>query len=60
MIINIRLEKMKTKTLNRMLSVVLIITLNTITMAQQRPYTGENDPQIFKDIRKFLKTSAYF
>ena len=51
---------MKTKTLNRMLSVVLIITLNTITMAQQRPYTGENDPQIFKDIRKFLKTSAYF
>lgn len=46
---------MKTKTLNRMLSVILIITLNTITMAQQRPYTGENDPQIFKDIRVFLK-----
>lgn len=46
---------MKTKTLNGMLSVVLIITLNTITMAQQRPYTGENDPQIFKDIRVFLK-----
>lgn len=46
---------MKTETLKRMLSLVLIITLNTITMAQERPYTGENDPQIFKDIRVFLK-----
>lgn len=55
MIYNIKVGKMKIKTLNRILSLVLIITLNTITMAQERPYTGENDPQIFKDIRVFLK-----
>jgi acetyl esterase/lipase len=31
------------------------LTLNTFTMAQQRPYKGENDPQIFTEVRSFLQ-----
>lgn len=32
-----------------------LLTLNTNIMAQQRPYKGENDPQIFTEVRTFLQ-----
>lgn len=37
------------------LSVILLITVNTIIMSQERPFKGENDPQIFTSIQSFLK-----
>jgi acetyl esterase/lipase len=31
------------------------LSLSTFTMAQQRPFKGENDPQIFTEVRSFLQ-----
>ena len=39
----------------RVVSLILIVTLNSTVMAQERAYKGESDPQIFKDVRSFLK-----
>lgn len=33
---------------------ILVLLLTNITMAQERPYRGENDPNIFKEVRSFL------
>jgi acetyl esterase/lipase len=37
------------------LSIFLLLTLNTIVMAQERPFKGENDPLIFTQVQSFLK-----
>jgi acetyl esterase/lipase len=37
------------------LSVLLLLTLNTIVMAQERPFKGENDPLVFTKVQSFLK-----
>lgn len=36
--------------------VLLLILKNSFIMAQERPYKGENDPHILKEVRTFLKT----
>lgn len=46
---------MKNKTLKHLLLLILALTFNTVTMGQERPYKGENDPHIFKGIQAFLK-----
>ncbi len=36
---------------------ILILTLNSVAMSQEaRPFAGEKDPQVFKEVRTFLKT----
>lgn len=37
------------------ISLILLLTLNTIVMAQERPFKGENDPLVFAKIQSFLK-----
>lgn len=37
------------------ISLLLLLTLNTIVMAQERPFKGENDPLVFAKIQSFLK-----
>lgn len=34
---------------------ILLLTLNKVIMGQERPYKGEEDPLIFKDVKSFLK-----
>ncbi|HET7002187.1 MAG TPA: alpha/beta hydrolase [Puia sp.] len=46
---------MKHNFFRQTLIVFSFLTLNTFTMAQQRPYKGENDPQIFTEVRSFLQ-----
>ena len=41
--------------LKHTLSIFLILIVNILAMAQERPYKGENDPHVFKGIRTFLK-----
>ncbi|MFD1605610.1 alpha/beta hydrolase [Flavobacterium artemisiae] len=46
---------MKTiKSLQRSIFIVALLTLNTVIMAQERPYKGQNDPEIFTEVRGFL------
>ena len=37
------------------LFIIALLTLNTNVMAQERQYKGENDPQVFTEVRSFLK-----
>jgi acetyl esterase/lipase len=37
------------------LLIIALLTLNTNVMAQERQYKGENDPQVFTEVRSFLK-----
>jgi acetyl esterase/lipase len=37
------------------LLIIALVTLNTNVMAQERQYKGENDPQVFTEVRSFLK-----
>lgn len=37
------------------LSLFLVFTITTMTMGQERPFKGENDPNVFKEVRSFLK-----
>ena len=46
---------MKHNPVKQTLIVLFFLTLNTFIMAQQRPYKGENDPQIFTEVRSFLQ-----
>lgn len=39
----------------KFLSVFILLTINTIVMAQERPYKGENDPLVFSKVQSFLK-----
>ncbi|WP_289658822.1 alpha/beta hydrolase [Flavobacterium panacagri] len=46
---------MKTiQSIQRGIFIVTLLTLNTIAMAQERPYKGQNDPEIFTEVRSFL------
>ncbi|SFD45535.1 alpha/beta hydrolase [Flavobacterium phragmitis] len=46
---------MKTiQSIQRGIFIVTLLTLNTIAMAQERPYKGQNDPKIFTEVRSFL------
>jgi acetyl esterase/lipase len=46
---------MKNNFFKQALIILSFLLLNTFTMAQQRPYKGENDPQIFTEVRSFLQ-----
>lgn len=47
---------MKTiKSIQQSLFIIAFLALNTIVMAQERQYKGENDPQVFTEVRSFLK-----
>ncbi|KFF04184.1 alpha/beta hydrolase [Flavobacterium reichenbachii] len=47
---------MKTiKSIQQSFFIIAFLTLNTIVMAQERQYKGENDPQVFTEVRSFLK-----
>jgi len=46
---------MKHNSFGQALLVLLFLTLNTFIMAQQRPHKGEDDPQIFTEVRSFLQ-----
>ncbi|TDW48773.1 acetyl esterase/lipase [Flavobacterium sp. 270] len=47
---------MKTiKSIQQGFFIIALLTLNTIVMAQERQYKGEQDPQIFTEVRSFLK-----
>ena len=37
------------------IALFLLLTFNTIIMAQERPFKGENDPQVFTSVQSFLK-----
>jgi len=37
------------------LLIIALLTLNTNVMAQERQYKGGNDPQVFTEVRSFLK-----
>ncbi len=44
------------KTLNLKHAVVALVLLTAnVLMAQERPYKGENDPEVFKEVQSFLK-----
>jgi len=44
------------KTLNLKHAVVTLVLLTAnVLMAQERPYKGENDPEVFKEVQSFLK-----
>lgn len=38
-----------------LLAIFSLLTINTLVMAQERNYKGENDPQIFTGVQSFLK-----
>lgn len=42
------------KTLKK-LSVFVLLTVNSIVVAQERPFKGENDPLVFTKVQSFLK-----
>lgn len=42
------------KTLKK-LSLILLLAINSIAIAQERPFKGENDPQVFTSVQSFLK-----
>ncbi|MEO8237150.1 MAG: alpha/beta hydrolase [Flavobacterium sp.] len=47
---------MKTiRSIQKTLFIIAFLTLNTIVMAQERQYKGENDPEVFTEVRSFLK-----
>lgn len=47
---------MKTiKSIQQSLFIIAFLSLNTIVMAQERQYKGEDDPQVFTEVRSFLK-----
>jgi acetyl esterase/lipase len=47
---------MKTiKVLQQSLFIAALFALNTIATAQERQFKGENDPQVFTEVRSFLK-----
>ena len=47
---------MKTiKSIQQSLFIIAFLTLNTIVIAQERQYKGEDDPQVFTEVRSFLK-----
>ncbi|EJL64442.1 alpha/beta hydrolase [Flavobacterium sp. CF136] len=43
------------KSIQQSLFIIAFLTLNTIVKAQERQYKGENDPQVFTEVRSFLK-----
>jgi acetyl esterase/lipase len=43
------------KSIQQSLFIISFLTLNTIVKAQERQYKGENDPQVFTEVRSFLK-----
>ena len=43
------------KSIQQSLFIISFLTLNTIVKAQERQYKGEDDPQVFTEIRSFLK-----
>lgn len=43
------------KSIQQSLFIIAFLTLNTIGKAQERQYKGENDPQVFTEVRSFLK-----
>lgn len=43
------------KSIQQNLFIIAFLALNTIVMAQERQYKGENDPQVFTEVRSFLK-----
>lgn len=46
---------MKTiKVLQQSLFIAALFIVNAIASAQERPYKGQNDPEIFTEVRKFL------
>lgn len=47
---------MKTiKSLQNSLFIIAVLAINTIAQAQERPFKGENDPEVFTEVRSFLK-----
>ncbi len=45
---------MKTLNLKHAVVAMVLLTANVL-MAQERPYKGENDPEVFKEVQSFLK-----
>lgn len=43
------------KSIQQSLFIIAFLTLNTIVKAQERQYKGEDDPQVFTEVRKLLK-----
>lgn len=43
------------KSIQQRLFIIALLALSTIVMAQERQYKGENDPQVFTEVRSFLK-----
>lgn len=43
------------KSIQQSLFIIAFLTLNTIGKAQERQYKGENDPQVFTEVRSFLR-----
>jgi len=43
------------KSIQQSLFIIAFLSLNIIAMAQERQYKGENDPQVFTEVRSFLK-----
>ena len=43
------------KSIQQSLFIIAFLTLNTIVKAQERQYKGEDDPQVFTEVRSFLK-----
>lgn len=43
------------KSIQQNLFIIAFLSLNTIAIAQERQYKGENDPQVFTEVRSFLK-----
>ena len=43
------------KSIQQSLFIIVFLSLNIIAMAQERQYKGENDPQVFTEVRSFLK-----
>jgi acetyl esterase/lipase len=43
------------KSIQQSLFIISFLTLNTIVKAQERQYKGEDDPQVFTEVRSFLK-----
>jgi len=43
------------KSIQQSLFIIAFLTLNTIVKAQEKQYKGENDPQVFTEVRSFLK-----
>ncbi|SFQ55133.1 alpha/beta hydrolase [Flavobacterium akiainvivens] len=45
---------MKALNLKHVVLAIVLLTANVL-MAQERPYKGENDPEVFKEVQSFLK-----